>query len=90
MRGVHGRPRCQDCRSDNALQLSSGETGSAGPECSQCFRKAAQAVYDHTVYPEAMFLEPAYTLWNPAIVLTELRIFQQVVPVSVYPRCTPR
>ena len=32
MRGVHGRPRCQDCRSDNALQLSFGETGSAGPD----------------------------------------------------------
>ena len=27
--------------------------------CSQCF---LQAVYDHTVYPEAMLLEPAHAL----------------------------
>ena len=30
--------------------------------CSQCFRKAAQAVYDHTVYSEAMLPESAHAL----------------------------
>ena len=28
----------------------------------QRFRQAAQAVYDHTVYPEAMLLEPVHAL----------------------------
>ena len=30
--------------------------------CSQSFRQAAQTVYDHTVYPEAMLLEPTHAL----------------------------